>query len=121
MSETSTGSMRAFSQFLATLDGGNLHGDLSKELNDLVAALQDAAGGRENTKGKIAVTFNFEYDAKSGMFEISGDYKVTPPKERRGKSVLWADGDNNLTPYHPKQQDMFVRDATGPRGQARDV
>jgi len=124
MSETTTTNepgIRAFSQLFAVIENGNLHGDLSREVENLIAALQDAAGGQNDTKGKINISLDFKYDAKSQLFEISGDYKVTSPKEKRGKSIFWATKDNLLTRQNPRQQEMFPPRDVSERQAARNL
>lgn len=116
----SSHTLRGFSQFLSTIDNGNLHADLGRELQKLIADMQDAAGGSLATKGKITLTLDLAFDPKNKTFEAAGDFTVKPPKERRGSSVLWSTAENFLTPLNPRQQDLFVRDVNSP-GAVRTV
>jgi hypothetical protein len=113
--------IRAFSQLLSMIEDGKLHGDLSTEIEDLVAQMQDASAGGRDTSGKITITIDLKYDAKAQMFEILGDFKIKPPTEKRGKSVFWATPDNQLTRFNPRQQDMFLRDANNGKADPRSV
>lgn len=115
------GPIRTFASFLALVEDGRLADELTSELEDLVAEMQDSAGGNTPTKGKITIALNLGFDPKSGMFEVSGDFKVVKPKTPRGRSIFWATAENLLTRFNPRQQDMFMRDVTGDRGSARDA
>jgi hypothetical protein len=102
---------RTFGQLLQAVENGQLHGDLSTELQDLCAELQDAAGGGGTaTKGSVSLTLAFKFDPKTGFFEVAGDYKVTKPKTTRGRSIMWATADNYFTIDNPRQQQLFPRD-----------
>lgn len=114
-------SLRAFSAFIATIDGGRLHGELSSELEDLVATMQNVAAGNVQTKGSLSIKLDLKYDPKSGMFEIGGDFKITSPKEPRGRSVFWATSQNVLTLDNPRQRQMFPRDVNATRGEVKSV
>jgi hypothetical protein len=111
---------RSFSTFLPLVENGQLHGDLSQELRNLVAELHTAA--RENAgkaKGKIALTLSFKLE--DGIVEVSGDYSVNLPKKARGRSIFWATPDNHLTQQNPCQRDMFRDVTAGDAGQVRTV
>lgn len=113
--------MRAFSTFIASLDGGRLHGQLSSDLEDLVAKMQDVAGGNMPVTGKLTLSVDLKYDPKSGVFDVGGDYKIVSPKEPRGRSVFWATEGNVLTPDNPRQMKMFPRDVNASRSEAKTV
>jgi hypothetical protein len=113
--------LRAFSALIGQIDNGRLHADISSEIEDLVAEMQNVAGGHVATKGKISLSLDLKYDPKTGMFEIGGDYKVSSPKEPRGRSVFWATSQNVLTLDNPRQQQMFPRDVNTARGEAKSV
>lgn len=115
------GPIRTFGNFLALVEDGRLADELTSELEDLVAELQDAAGGNTLSKGKISIALDLKFDPKSGMFEVAGDFKIVKPKAPRGRSIFWATAENLLTRFNPRQQDMFMRDVTGERGNARDA
>lgn len=116
-----TGPIRDFATFLRLVEDGQLSTDLSTELEDLVAEMQDAAAGQTPTKGKITISLDLKFDPKSGMFEVAGDYKLSKPKAPRGRSIFWATAGNLLTRFNPRQADMFVRDVSGDAGALRDA
>lgn len=104
---------RSFAQFLASLEDGRLHGDLSDGMRELVEKLHDAAinaGGI--AKGKLAVTLDFVL--KGGVVEVTAEYSLKAPKLARGRSIFWATPENNLTRRNPHQPDLPFRDVSVP-------
>lgn len=101
-----------FNQFLAMLEDGALHADLSEALRDINAEMNNHAQayGRK-AKGKMTITIDFLLD--KGVFDIQADFKATLPKDKRPRSVAWSTPGNNFTPNNPKQMQLFgVRDVT---------
>lgn len=97
---------RAFSAFLAMLEDGLFHAELSDELQELNAAMNNhVINYGAKAKGKIVITINLELI--KGVFDIVSKYKITPPETPRGRSIAWSSPDNNFVPHNPKQQDMF--------------
>ena len=100
--------IRSFSTLVAQLEDGALHQELTKEVIDLVANLQDHArdqGGKP--KGKITLTIDLKY--ADGMFDVQSDFKIASPKATRRRTVLWATPDNNLSRANPRQQELPLR------------
>lgn len=116
-----TAPIRDFASFLRVVEDGRLADDLTGELQDLIAEMQDSAGGQTMTKGKITISLDLKFDPKSGMFEVAGDYKLAKPKAPRGRSIFWSTAENLLTRFNPRQSDMFLRDATSERSAPRDA
>lgn len=111
---------RSFSTFLPMVENGQLHGDLSEALRDLVAEISDAAAeGGGKAKGEISLTLSFSLDG--GMFEVTGKYAVKKPRQVRGRSIFWATPENWLTQSNPRQRDMFRDVTSGDAGQVRTV
>lgn len=102
--------LRAFSQFLTAVENGELHGDLTSALRDLVGDLNNAyanAGGKP--KAKLVLAIDLALDGKAGVIEVSSEIKTTPPKQVRGKSVFWSTPENNLCQSNPRQMDLDIR------------
>lgn len=107
----STDIVRSFGQFLAEAENGQLHTDLSTALQDLVAALSDAAantGGKP--RGKLTLTLDFRIDG--GVVEVNAEHKITRPKQVRARSIFWATPENHLTRLNPRQRELPLRDVT---------
>jgi hypothetical protein len=95
-----------FGQLVAMLEDGDLHHDTSRDLQKLVSDMTNHMlehGGK--VKGTIDLKIKFSLE--DGVFEISGEHKVTSPKSPRGKTIMWSDGKGNLTPHNPKQRSLF--------------
>jgi hypothetical protein len=114
MADNDTYRCNTFAEFLAILNDGEFHQDLSKQLEELNAELNNAAadtGGK--AKGRLTITLDFLL--KGGVFEIDQDFTVKLPKVKRPSTVAWSTRDNHFTPQNPKQGALF-----GPR-EVRDV
>ncbi|MCG8694665.1 MAG: hypothetical protein MI806_25950 [Minwuiales bacterium] len=102
-----------FTQFVESIDGGQLRADLDDALRDAVASMKEVhshAGGKP--KAKIAVTFDLKLDG--GVIEVTPDMKVTTPKRPIDKAVFWATGENKLSRANPDQLNMNFNDANRP-------
>lgn len=100
--------MNNFSQFLQSLEDGDIHRELSELLPKIAAELTNHMiefGGKP--KGKLSLSVDFKLDG--GVFEITAKLDHTLPKPPRGKTVLWTDGKNRFTAANPKQMQMFGR------------
>lgn len=94
---------KSFAVVLAGLEDGAFNDQLSREVQDLIADMQDHATAFGGTaKGKISISLDVTFD--KGVFEIAAEKKITAPKERKSKSILWADKDNNFTEENPRQR-----------------
>jgi hypothetical protein len=104
--------LRTFAQLLQHVQDGDLHVDLTNELRDLVASLENVRaeqGGKP--KGSIVLKLDFTLD--SGVFEVVADYAIKAPKIARSKSHFWATPDNLLTKRNPKQAELPLRTVGG--------
>ena len=100
------GTTRNFTQFLQSLDEGAIHTELSELLPIISAALTNHVleyGGVP--KAKLAINIGFKLD--KGVFEIVAKVDHKLPEKPSGRTVLWADGQNNFTLANPKQFQMF--------------
>lgn len=105
---------RSFASLIATLEDGDLSNDLSDQVREIVAALNDAVanqGGKP--KGTLVLKLDFVLD--SGVIETKADVKVTKPKQNRRKTVMYATPGNHLSRKNPKQQELPFRDVNAGR------
>ncbi len=113
---------RSFASFLISLEQGGFHAELSSELQEIAGYLQmhaNSFGGKP--KGKMTITLDFLTEG-CGDFEVRSDVKVSKPKMRRPKSIVWTDAANNLLPHNPRQMDMFaVKDVTRSNQQTKQL
>lgn len=97
---------KSFNSFLNTLEDGQFHAELTDELRELNAEMNNyALSYGLAAKGKISI--NIDVVLKNGIFEVVAKKKITNPEPPRVRSILWSTPGNNFTPQNPKQQDMF--------------
>jgi hypothetical protein len=103
---------RSFSSFLQMLEDGQFHSELSDSLQELNANMNNhVLNYGQKAKGKISITIEFVLE--KGVFDIVADFKSTPPKTKRARSIAWSTPNNNFTPENPRQMNLFgVRDVT---------
>jgi hypothetical protein len=101
---TADKNIRSFAILMSTLEGGSLNAELSKELRDLIADMNDhrAAYGGRAVNGEISISLKFKLD--EGIMEIAADTKVKGPRPKRGRSILWVTPENNLSQENPQQR-----------------
>lgn len=98
--------MRTFAEVLPLLEDGQLVEDLTDGLKDVIAALNNAAmDGARKPKGELNLKLKFSME--DGIIEVVSEIKTTQPKQARGKTVMWATADNNLSRNNPKQRGLF--------------
>lgn len=111
---------RSFAEMFRHIDGGSFAIEVSKEVYDLNAKLEQIASGQGKAKGELTIKLKFEHDNK-GRVDVATDLTVKSPKEQRSKSVFWMTRGGNLSPNNPKQVEMNFRDVNKPAEPARDV
>lgn len=108
------GKSMSFGFFLATIQNGDLHAELTKSLEDMGAGLnqhrQDYGG---EPTGEISLKVKFKL-TKGGFVEIAAEPNVKMPKAPKAGGLLFIDRDNKFTQDNPQQLNMgFPR--SGPR------
>lgn len=100
--------LRTFAAFIAAIEDGGLHADLTGQLKALVGEIcAEAADGSGNAAGALELKLNLAL--RDGVFEVRGESTVRRPKRKRARSVFWATPENFLTRLNPRQQDLFPR------------
>lgn len=105
---------RGFAWFLQQIQGGEFHQELSQQLRELNAALNQHVqdfGGKPKGKLKIEIAFELE----KGVFRIDATSEMKSPKRPGAGCVMWSTPGNNFTPENPRQLSMF---GSGPRAAA---
>jgi hypothetical protein len=115
-----TDTIRSFATFIADVEDGELHADLSRALQSLVAELHDARHvGQSQANGKLTVTFDFAL--ADGVVEVRADIATKTPKRTRGRSNFWVTPENNLSRRNPRQPDLPFRDVNEAASALRTV
>lgn len=101
-----------FAHFIAMLEDGVLKDELSEQLQQINAEMNNHAQAYgAKAKGRLTLTIDFELN--KGVFDIQADYSVKLPKAKRARSVAWSTPDNRFTPQNPRQMQLFgARDVT---------
>lgn len=97
--------IRSFSAFIGRVEEGQLHADLSRAIEEIVAGLNGTAIAGGKPKAKLALSFDFKLTG--GVLEVECDYKLTLPKAERQRSIFWSTPDNHLSLANPRQPDFF--------------
>lgn len=109
MNETPTAPQqeaRTFCDFMKMLEDGRLAADLSDDLRDLNAEMNNHAQTYGGTvKGKMTITLDFTL--AKGSFDIVADVKTVKPQAKRDRSIAWSTPDNNFSPDNPRQMQLF--------------
>lgn len=109
----------SFATFLAAIEDGVFHADLTSALADLTRELRAHhrdVGGKATGKISIDLTITLDKD----FAEVKADHKVVTPKAARGRTIFWTTADGKLTKRNPAQHDMF-RDVTAVTAAPRAV
>lgn len=111
---------RSFGAFLADLQGGQLHRELTDVLSEAVAEMHNVRmeeGGKPKTR--IAITVDLVLDGD--VIEARGDFKAKLPEVKRRKDVFFATPENGLTRRNPRQQELPLRSVPTEPGATRAI
>jgi molybdopterin converting factor small subunit len=94
--------LKSFVDTLKILRAGEVIGDLTADLAQLVAAVRDTGG-----KGKLILTLTVKSLSGDDMaLMVVDEIKVTPPKRIVATTVLYATEDNELQRKDPRQPEL---------------
>lgn len=111
---------RGFAVMLQQVHDGELHGELSTELQKLVSKLGDhSTKFQKPAKGAITLTLNIT--AVGATVEVVGDVKVKAPKVPRSRSIFWSTSGGNLSVENPRQTKLPLREVPVVNDNPRDV
>lgn len=103
MSDATNTAHRTFNTFLADVEDGHIHSELTDELRDLVATLHTVGmetGGK--AAGEITVKLKLKLDGRG--IDVVADLATRKPKMPRRRTTFFATEDNRLTRQDPRQQ-----------------
>jgi hypothetical protein len=112
---------RGFSPILVQVDDGQLHDELSAELQKLVAQCR-AYSDRYLRPGKGTLTLNLTLIATgNGTVSVQGDVKTKPPKGKRAGSMFFVTPGNNLSVENQRQQKLPLREVPQSTTKPREI
>lgn len=105
MSDTSTtpaaDEVRPFTQFLYEQQNGNLHSELSEELQALVAACME-----HQKQGTLVLKITVKPMSNGVNVTVSDEVKVNAPQPDRADSLFYATRAGNLSRRNPAQPEL---------------
>lgn len=110
--EPDPGTLRNFSMFLQNLEDGELHHELTRDIENIIETLSNHVldhGG----KPKAKISLGIEVTLDGGELRILPTKTLKLPTAPRRTTTMWANKRNQATLANPKQQRMFnhgVRD-----------
>jgi hypothetical protein len=93
---------RPFADILMALNRGKTHAELSRQMQQLVAAVQETG-----KKGQISLTIAISPTKSDGVLEVIDTVAVKAPTHTRAASLFYADDDANLVREDPRQQTLW--------------
>lgn len=96
-------------QLLALLEDGELSGDISREIKELLIYLKDMAGNKATARGALTLKLNFS--VKGATLDIEATLDVSKPKRPRAASTYFVTDAGAISTNHPKQEEFEL----GPR------
>lgn len=112
---------RGFAPILQQVQDGDLHTELSVEMQRLVGELHTFANKYQRTaKGKITLSLGFDV-SPNGSVHIIGDVKVAVPKRPRAATTFFRTPGNNLSVEHPLQTKLPLREVPASTERPREV
>lgn len=101
---------RGFSPILSQVDDGQLHDELSAELQKLVGQCR-AYSDRYQRSGKGTLTLSLTLVAMgNGTVSVQGEVKTKPPRGKRAGSMFFVTPGNNLSVENQRQQKLPLRE-----------
>lgn len=108
------GTIRSFSALLNGLEDGNLVIDLTNKIQELNAKLAEEALNAGEARGELMLKLKCSCD-QGGTVSIECEVKLTEPKPKRQRTVLWLDAHHKLVARNPRQQLLPLREVPAPK------
>ena len=107
-----------FLQFLGSFENGEAVMRLTKDLEDVVAGMEQIAQdhGIRDSKGKIDIAISIA--RKKDHYEVRIESKTKIPKSPASQEIMWATDANGLVLENPKQQRLPFTQVIRPRGES---
>lgn len=111
---------RGFSPLLQHVDDGDLHDELSRELQRIAQVCRDHAR-RFQRPAKGTLTLTLTLTAAGDTVGVRGEVKTKEPKATRAGSVFWMTPAGNLTVENPRQQKLPLREVPASTTRTKDL
>jgi hypothetical protein len=96
---------KSFLVFLADQQNGVVINELSRELRDLVEAIENHF---EHFRGKVSgsLSVSFKLTLENGVYRVDTTYTSSRPKAPPAGTIMWLGRDGNLAAQNPRQLSM---------------
>lgn len=94
--------MSTFDELIAKLDSGQTNSEITREVRDMLAALNERAQNSGSAKGKLTLTLDFAV-ANNGRVEIQASTKIQRPGPPKTKETRWIGPKGELLAADPRQ------------------
>jgi hypothetical protein len=105
---------RAYSDLIEELDCGQTNTDATRQLSEVIDALNAAAQRTGKAKGSLTLTLSFEA-ASNGRIEIESAIKAKLPAPPKARETRWVGDGGALLNADPRQETLPLRSAATPR------
>jgi hypothetical protein len=97
---------------VAALNGGEFEGKLAGSFAELFRALEAAGRAEDKPKGgSVTITISAQFHRET--FDVVAEHKVTLPKPKKARLLMYAGGPNGLPALRsPRQMDAFEAPAS---------
>jgi hypothetical protein len=99
---------KPFAQWLQEQRQGNLHGELSEGLAELVQTVMDT-----QRAGKLVITVTVRPNKDGVTCMVEDQHKVTLPKQDVSPSLFYTDEHGNLSRRDPRQPELPLKGVNG--------
>ena len=99
------GARKPFAAFIQEQRGGNLHGELSDALAELVLAVSE-----HRKKGTLQLKILVVPNADGTTVTVADEIKLNAPEGERGAAIFFVDEHGNLSRQNPRQIELPLRE-----------
>jgi hypothetical protein len=99
---------RSFGVVLAEVEDGRLVSDLTTAYRKLIKVMTEESNAR-NAGVTGAITMSLDIALRDGVIEIVPSFSIKEPKQKRSRSIFWADRHGNISRKNPNQQELPLR------------
>lgn len=97
-----------FDELITEMDSGQVNSDVTREMRDLVASLNQRAQRGGSAKGEITVKFKFAA-ANNGRVEVKCETTVKRPGPPKAEETRWIGDGGELLASDPRQSTLPLK------------
>lgn len=107
---------KAFNVFLGEVDGGDLHGELTAKLHEVISKLQGFVDEERSQKAKGSLTLKLAFELnQKGRVDVTATVDVKAPKPKAAPALFFVTPGGNLSRKDTRQLELDgLRDVSAP-------